>query len=348
MAEFNIISYNVKGLRDKVKRVTIFYFLREKVKEGIVCLQETHSSPEVHNPWKREWGNDTYFNDATSNSAGVAIILAFNRDYEILKYYQDEQGRLQIMSIAFDNNKYLVINIYNYNKEHEQVDLLVKLDDALENFGIFDDHKIILSGDFNFVYDLKLDTLGGNPTLKLNSLTQIAKMCEKLDLCDIFRVRYPTSRGFTFRIKNINICRRLDHILISNASQESVRSVKVLPSVKSDHSPILVSFKNLDEYKKGPGLWKFNNSLLQNEEFCTLLNDKIDNFFLDYNNIIDHQIRWELLKFEIRSFSITFSKTLAKDKRKRKLVMENIIKDYESKGGDFSVYMEKEYIDAKN
>ena len=46
MPEFNIISYNVKGLRDKIKRATVLNFLKDKIKEGIVCLQETHSSSD--------------------------------------------------------------------------------------------------------------------------------------------------------------------------------------------------------------------------------------------------------------------------------------------------------------
>jgi exonuclease III len=41
MARFNLISYNVKGLREIVKRTTVFNYLKEKVENGIVCLQET-------------------------------------------------------------------------------------------------------------------------------------------------------------------------------------------------------------------------------------------------------------------------------------------------------------------
>ena len=129
--------------------------------------------------------------------------------------------------------------------------------------------------------------------------------------------------------------------------QESVRSVTILPSVRSDHSPILLSLNIRNDFKKGPGMWKFNNSLLQNEEYCLQLNETIDNLTLDLENIIDPQMRWEFLKFEIRCFSIKFSKKLAKEKRIQKLTVENVVKDYESKGGD-SVYGQNEYITAKN
>ena len=59
------------------------------------------------------------------------------------------------------------------------------MNDALENFDIFD-HSIIMSGDFNLIYDTNLDVLAGTPTLKLKRLAEITKIREQYDLCDIF------------------------------------------------------------------------------------------------------------------------------------------------------------------
>ena len=42
MGDFNILSYNVKGLRNKEKRINIFNFCKDKGKNRIVLLQETH------------------------------------------------------------------------------------------------------------------------------------------------------------------------------------------------------------------------------------------------------------------------------------------------------------------
>ena len=81
-------------------------------------------------------------------------------------------------------------------------------------------------------------------------------------------------------------------------------------------------------------MWKINNSLLQNLDYCSQLNDKIDDWMIDLENCADEQLKFELLKFEIRSFSMDFSKQFAKDQRKQKNILENIIKDYESKGGN--------------
>ena len=40
---FSALSYNVKGLRDKLKRNNFFSYTKEKVKNGIIMLQETQS-----------------------------------------------------------------------------------------------------------------------------------------------------------------------------------------------------------------------------------------------------------------------------------------------------------------
>jgi hypothetical protein len=61
------------------------------------------------------------------------------------------------------------------------------------------DYEIIMGGDFNLITNSYLDAEGGNTNLKLNSLSELAKLQEKFDLCDIYRIRNPTLRRFSFR-----------------------------------------------------------------------------------------------------------------------------------------------------
>ena len=51
-----------------------------------------------------------------------------------------------------------------------------------------------MGGDFNVIFDEKLDADGGNPNLKDKSITKIISMMSENDLCDIYRVRNPQSR----------------------------------------------------------------------------------------------------------------------------------------------------------
>ena len=46
----------------------------------------------------------------------------------------------------------------------------------------------------------------------------------------------------------------------------SVNSHNILPSHRSDHSTDVLSFQ-VNDFKRGNGLWKFNNSLLRDREY---------------------------------------------------------------------------------
>ena len=59
-----------------------------------------------------------------------------------------------------------------------------------------------------------------------------------------------------------------------------------------------------------------------------LINNVLDN--LDQDNIVDPQFRWEYLKYEIRRFSIHFSKGIALNKKTERTYLENKLKTLEN------------------
>ena len=161
-------------------------------------------------------------NHGNSNSRGTSIAFTKDFNYKLLKYVSDEDGRIQICSIEYNDKKLLLINIYNENTEQKQVALLKKLGRLLENFENVPDHEIITGGDWNVIFDKKLDAHGGNPSLKLSSLAEIKRIGEKYDLCDIFRIRYPKVKLFSFRQPTPRRLRRLDYFLVSNSLQDRI------------------------------------------------------------------------------------------------------------------------------
>ena len=75
MTSFNILTYNCKGLQQKSKRNKLFNYISDKIHNGILFLQETHSTPECEEKWKKEWGGEIYFSHGSSNSTGAAIFF---------------------------------------------------------------------------------------------------------------------------------------------------------------------------------------------------------------------------------------------------------------------------------
>ena len=66
--------------------------------------------------------------------------------------------------------------------------------------------NVILGGDFNLFFNTSLETQGGNPILKKKSLAKLIEIKETLDLCDIWRIRNPKSKHFTFHQNRLSGC----------------------------------------------------------------------------------------------------------------------------------------------
>ena len=137
-------------------------------------------------------------------------------------------------------------------------------------------------------------------------------------MCDIWKINSRKLKRYTFRQEHVSglIQRRLDCFYISDSKPVSVKNTDVLASLLTDHSPISVSYYKNEESNRGRGFWKFNNSLIENEEFVQqmkkYISDTLNELFNE--NILDDQIKWEYFKYSIRKYTINFSKKLAKNK----------------------------------
>ena len=84
----------------------------------------------------------------------------------------------------------------------------------------------------------------------------------------------------------------------------------------------------MNEFTKGKGLWKFNNSLISNEDCVEKMKNHIYDIlnFLNNENMKDDQVIWEYLKYEIKKFTIQYSKPLAKTLREERECLERKLK----------------------
>ena len=90
------------------------------------------------------------------------------------------------------------------------------------------------------------------------------------------------------------------------------------------------------ELKRGPGIWRINNSLLNNTQFCEKMTDCIEKAKIKVNNSdLNKSEKWDVLKNECAKFAKQFSKQVAQNKRKllinlydlkTELINEEIIK----------------------
>ena len=140
------------------------------------------------------------------------------------KQETDKEGRILILDVSVNDSEYILINLYNANTEKEQINVFSNMLALLKKFDINPTKQIIIAGDFNSLFDSKLDAQVRNPTMKKKSLAKLIELKESYDLCDIWRVRNMKSRQFTFTQQHSSgfIQRRLDYIFTSNTVQELV------------------------------------------------------------------------------------------------------------------------------
>ena len=122
MSTINVLSVNVRGLRQKQKRLSIFDRLKrsESGEKCFIFMQETHSTPEIESLWESEWGNKIYYNHGTSGSSGTLIIVPRSHDYKIDLLYKDGAGRIMILKVQSDCESFFVVNIIEMENPRSQ------------------------------------------------------------------------------------------------------------------------------------------------------------------------------------------------------------------------------------
>ena len=149
------------------------------------------------------------------------------------------------MEALVQDQKFILLNIYAPNKSDEQLLFFDQIKDKLDRINIEDDCKITIGGDFNVILDPGFDSHGGKPKLR-ESVKQIEDICLLHYLVDIWRIRNPETKRFTWRQKTPLIQRRLDFWLTDNTLQEDINQVDIIPSIKSDHSTVVLSISHVE------------------------------------------------------------------------------------------------------
>ena len=78
-----------------------------------------------------------------------------------------------------------------------------------------------------------------------------------------------------------------------------------------------------DYEKRGPGFFKFNNSLLKDSKFIDDIKTNIKKYKEEYRCVTDKRLYWDMIKMEILSFTLFYSKRLAFQRRNEEELLQN-------------------------
>ena len=99
---------------------------------------------------------------------------------------------------------------------------------------------------------------------------------------------------------------------------DSICKSNILPQIFSDHSPVLLSYK--DESR---GLWKLNNCFLKEPKYIDLINTNVTKWVEEATTLDDTRMQWDCIKYKIRNASVLYGKKRAKERHKREKYLES-------------------------
>ena len=161
-------------------------------------------------------------------------------------------GAFYYFQSSVDDKVYVLINIYALNKDEDSIHFSKKLHTLLQTENLDSEENIIVGGDFNCP-----GKRGGIMMPRKSAENSIECLQSEVDLVDIWRVKNPQTKSFTWTQKSPVVLCRLDFWLISNNLCDFVNSTDIIPATRTGHSAINLNLGEIEvERQKDPACGK--------------------------------------------------------------------------------------------
>ena len=241
--------------------------------------------------------------------------------------WEDVDGRVVLINAYFKTFKFSLCNIYAPNNAALQKVFIENLAEILISKA--DISNLIVVGDWNVTLEA-VDKKGGiqwKPSVYRDLLVQFM---DELNLVDILRIKNPGKKCFTYESSALKMKSRIDFFLIPKSLIASTKTADIKTAIAPDHKAIRLNLQ-FEIKKRGPGLWKFNNSLLNDDTFVDLITTNYPLICSKYAYLANLNLKWEMIKMEIRSLTIPYAKNKAKKVRNLEKQLESSIESLENK-----------------
>ena len=288
MASFNtslkLLTLNVNGLRCTKTRQALFRTFK-LMRLDVIALQETYLLLEDKTLIEQEWRGPFHMSPGTKRSKG--LLTLFNttlNEYDISLLSCND--RILCSSVANEKDTIYVTNIYSpCDTLDNRISFFNTLEDVvsslIDNSNFLTDYFVVL-GDFNACINKTLDIISGNP--HPDTLTNRFKtLLSSLNLNDIFRLKHPFQKSYTWTRKKKNekrTSRRLDFILVSDEFIQFTQHVEIKSLGFSDHRAVILSC-DFTSFERGPSIYKMNTNILKNKQFVDSVKTEINNILLE-------------------------------------------------------------------
>ena len=142
------------------------------------------------------------------------------------------------------------MNVYSPKNDNQAVQFFDHLIDLLRKEGLAYEDKRIIGGNFNCPINPLLDKQGRILVTRKKIVDRIEEMQTVFNLHDVWCLKTPQTKSFTWSQKSPFVFCRLDYWLISNSLQGLIKDVDTFAAIRTDHSAILLHIQELQECKE--------------------------------------------------------------------------------------------------
>ena len=335
---FQIEAYNARGIRTETRRRDTFTWLKKRQHKFDLCiLGDTHCHlPKEANDWGKEWSlirNSSYWSMGTGNRKGVTILLSpkFHDRAKVLSALTDPNGRYVKLIIEIGGLKYRIIGVYAPNDGRDRINFIQKLHTVvIDNY----DAETVIGGDQNLTMRDDLDRMNCISDQNDKGRIDIKYLAQVHDLEDIFRVRNPNKKQYTWFCNNK--ASRIDFWLTSVSLNGQIQKVNSHYNPNSDHHGIKLIFRT-NETKVGKGLWKMNTANILTPEFRDQFIPMWEDWKTKKPLYEDITQWWDLGKIHIKNLAKDFSIEKGLLQKNRLQELETEISDLQNSMSDIGM-----------
>lgn len=229
-----------------------------------------------------------------------------------------QEGRFIILQVQIGEENITLVNLYapTQSEGQQQIQFIRQVEEILVGMTI---QSLYVGGDLTTQLNSPQSSQDQSdiPNSSRSTAATYSHLVESLmndfQLEDIWRAKNPMSNRGTFHRNSYSA--RLDYWFVPTEQVTAKSKIEITPHPLSDHS-LLTLCVNISDVPRGPGIWRFNNNLLKEDDSTEGMEEQITQALRE--PIDSPHVKWEWVKHKIRDFSIKYA--IEKNRERRHLV----------------------------
>ena len=284
-------TWNINGLREKMKILHAKNALEKLNIPDIVCFQETHSDAKWLKEYKKVFNKyDIYVSHGESDAGGVATLIRKSLNFSVERVLAGA-GRFIVIRGSLFGAQFTFSNVYapadNEFYRREFYSDIISKDMGINHF---------IFGDFNSVSDEKNDRIPEGKQKHRNYA--FLNFVRNTNSIDAWRALHPLpakQHTFSTTRDGLQIASRLDTVLVSDHIIPSVLKCEIYNNSNiSDHKIVGLEFKT-DTEKNGTDFKKIKPHIFETELFVNAFEDLRKQIFKNFEKTLFEKVDQGLL-----------------------------------------------------